>query len=194
MTLYVPDSHIAAVAFAAGFRGQDVTIAVAVALAESGGNPYAINVNVNHSVDHGLWQINDVNGDALAIGDWRDPATNARMARIVWNRQGWHGWATYDSGSYDKFMYRGTAAAAPIVSVPTYTLTRMLKLAFPYERGADVAHVQQLVGTTADGIYGPITEGYVKRWQVHHNLAADGIFGPLSAKTAGWNFVTDPHS
>lgn len=185
----IPDRLIAIYAIAAGFAGDDVAIAVAVALAESGGNPYAVNVNVNHSVDHGVWQINDINADALHLGDWRDPATNARMARIVWKRQGWQGWATYNSGAYEQFMGRGKTAAA-IAHEPSVILYRYLRVTEPYEQGSDVAAVQRLVGAVpVDGIYGPITEGYVKKWQKSHCLAVDGIVGPRFADAAGWKWA-----
>lgn len=194
MAPVISDKRIATYAYAAGFVGSDLVIAVAVALAESAGNPYAVNTNVNGSVDHGLWQINDINRDALAIGDWRDPAVNARMARIVWKRQGWHAWVTYNHNSHDKFMDRARAAAAHH-DEPGYTLERFLRVTTPYEQGSDVAAVQRLTGAIpVDGIYGPITEGYVKKWQKAHGLTPDGIFGPLSCKAAGWNWKVNPHT
>jgi Peptidase family M23/Lysozyme like domain len=104
----------ASAAEAAGFTGVDLEIAVAVAGAESNWVPTATNVNTNGSVDHGLWQINSVHADLLAAGDWRDPATNARMARTVWLRAGssWAPWVTYKSGAYLSRMAAARAAVA----------------------------------------------------------------------------------
>lgn len=111
------DKAIAGAAVAAGFTGQNVTIAVAVALAESGGNPDATNSNSNGSTDYGLWQINSVHRDLLQRSNWRDPVTNARMAHSVWSQAGgsWHPWVTYNTGSYRLFMARAaTASGAPV--------------------------------------------------------------------------------
>ena len=46
--------------------------------------------------------------------------------------------------------------------------------------GNDVKLIQQAVGATADGIFGPKTEEYVKIWQKKNGLEPDGIFGPNS--------------
>ena len=98
---------IAAAAQAAGFTGPDLTTAVAVALAESGGDPLAIHINRDGSRDLGLWQVNGrAHPDLIASGDWRDPATNARMAFTVWQAAGgsFTPWVTFTTGSYAKFM------------------------------------------------------------------------------------------
>src|SRR5208282_634628 len=50
-------SEIAGYASAAGFSGPDLQVAVAVALAESSGNPSAIG-DLTLGVSVGLWQIN----------------------------------------------------------------------------------------------------------------------------------------
>lgn len=44
--------------------------------------------------------------------------------------------------------------------------------------GVSVAQVQAKVGVTADGVWGPITNGAVVKWQSAHGLQADGIVGP----------------
>lgn len=191
MVQLLTDYQVGIYAHAAGFTGPDLPIAIAVCNAESSRNPYAVNVNANHSVDHGLWQINDINHDALAIGDWRDPATNARMARIVWLRQGWKGWATFNNGDYLPFLGNAKDAADTILGSAPFKLYRTLSVSTPYEQGSDVVSVQRLAGVVpVDGIYGPVTAGYVGKWQSAHGLVQDGVFGPLSAKAAGWDFVT----
>lgn len=44
--------------------------------------------------------------------------------------------------------------------------------------GADVALWQTIIGTTADGVFGPNTAAATKAWQSSHGLSADGIVGP----------------
>ena len=96
---------VAALAAAAGFTGDDIGIAVAVARAESGWNPLATNLNTNGSVDHGLMQINDVNASILSQGDWRVPLDNMIMAfKIFTQAGGWTPWSTYNSGSYRQYL------------------------------------------------------------------------------------------
>lgn len=105
--------QIATVAGQAGFRGQDQVIAVAVALAESGGNPDATNQNTDshRSVDYGLWQINSYwNADTLRMGNWRDPVTNGKMAYSIFKSRGWRDWVTYKTGRYNQFMLQAASA------------------------------------------------------------------------------------
>jgi hypothetical protein len=105
--------RIARHAHDAGFRGQDLTIAVAVALAESGGDPRAHNATPPDN-SYGLWQINMLG----ALGPARrrefglesnrelfDPAENARAAnRISGDGRSWTPWTTYTSGAYQRHL------------------------------------------------------------------------------------------
>jgi lysozyme-like protein len=106
------DAQLAKLAADAGFTGNDVKIAVAVARAESGGNPQAHNATPPDD-SYGLWQINMLG----ALGPDRrrrynlksnsslyDPATNARVAYGIWKGSGWKAWTTYTRGTYKKFL------------------------------------------------------------------------------------------
>ena len=97
---------VAKFAYAAGFRGDDLNIAVAVARAESNWNPKATLLNTNGSVDHGLFQINSVHAAILAEGNWSDPGDNAVMAFKVWTQAGdsWSPWVTYWRGTYKQYL------------------------------------------------------------------------------------------
>ena len=46
--------------------------------------------------------------------------------------------------------------------------------------GPDVAGIQKVLGITADGHFGPVTEVHVKRFQQKNKLSADGVCGPLT--------------
>lgn len=91
--------QIAVHAAKAGFRGADLTTAVAVALASSMG-----------SVDQagGLWALPGVPGG--------DPAGNAVKAFERFKAGGWGQWPAYSSGRYLLFMI-GAAAAVSTAGV-----------------------------------------------------------------------------
>ena len=44
-------------------------------------------------------------------------------------------------------------------------------------KGEDVKKLQEKLGTTADGDFGPGTEKLVKEWQTANGLTADGLVG-----------------
>lgn len=109
----VSDIELANLARAAGFKGAEIAAMVAIAIAESKGNSDAFNPNdTGGTKSYGLWQINSVHSDLLATGNWRDPATNARMAYAVYQKQGYKAWGVFNSGKYLLYLPRGTAAAA----------------------------------------------------------------------------------
>lgn len=78
----------------------NVSTAVAICQAESGGNPDAISnasINYDHVSDYGLMQLHGV-----AI---TDPAANVAYAYYhKYLTQGWGAWSTYTSGRYAKFL------------------------------------------------------------------------------------------
>lgn len=76
----------------AGFMPDEATTMVAVAMAESGGRPAALNDQGEYST--GLFQINTAPGanTDLAYLDLTDPLQNARAAKIVYDRQGLQAW------------------------------------------------------------------------------------------------------
>ncbi|WIV55534.1 transglycosylase SLT domain-containing protein [Amycolatopsis nalaikhensis] len=112
--------QIARHAYAAGFRGQGLTTAVAVALAESGGRTTAHNATPPDD-SYGLWQINMLG----ALGPERrhqyhlktndelfDPATNARVAnRVSSDGHDFTPWSTYTNGAYKHHLAAARKAA-----------------------------------------------------------------------------------
>lgn len=111
-------SELATLARNAGFTGKNVDVAVAVALAESGGDPSSHN-GEGRDDSYGLWQINMIGSlgpdrrkrfNLKSNADLFDPATNARVAYSIWKSEGWSPWTTYTRGTYKKFL-TGDASA-----------------------------------------------------------------------------------
>jgi hypothetical protein len=115
------DKQIAQYAYAAGFRGDHLVTAVAVALAESGGitdrrGDTGITTGT-WGPSIGLWQIRSLNAER-GTGGQRDAlanvhaAVNARHAyQISGHGRDWSPWSAYTNGSYRQFLGRARTAA-----------------------------------------------------------------------------------
>jgi hypothetical protein len=86
-------------------------MAAAIAMAESGGNPNAVNgSNSNGSTDRGLWQINSIHGSQSTL----DPLANARAAvGISKGGTDWRPWCTAWSNGRCGGTFLG--AGAPVL-------------------------------------------------------------------------------
>lgn len=119
-------AEVAQVAYLAGIKDvTDLGRAVAIAFAESGGNPRAHN-NRPPDDSYGLWQINMLGN----LGPSRrqqfgitsndqlfDPATNAKaMVAISGGGKNWKPWTTYGGLRYLGFLPAAQAAAAGIAA------------------------------------------------------------------------------
>lgn len=114
--------QIAKQAYSAGFsRGlppaiidedSQVTIATAIAMAESGGRVFAHNTTPPDD-SYGLWQINMYGSlgpsrrrqyGIKENDDLFDPGTNARAAYKIFQGSGWRAWSVYTSGAYKQHL------------------------------------------------------------------------------------------
>lgn len=77
-------------------------------------------------------------------------------------------------------IVRNDLSKSAAVPVGNQGSDRILKLTTPYMTGSDVKQVQQAVGATVDGYYGPKTEQAVRNFQKKHGLVVDGIVGPAT--------------
>jgi hypothetical protein len=101
-----------------GWRGDDLVKAVAVAMAESGGNPTVagdVNLSTPGEKSIGLWQINfrpqrDANNAIRDPQRNANPVTNAQNAYKIYQQQGWRAWSVThgtpqtNSNHYSRFL------------------------------------------------------------------------------------------
>jgi hypothetical protein len=98
-------AQIATVAKTAGFSGQNLVIAIAICLAESGGVVEIVSApNTDGTLDRGLWQINTIHSE-YSTPDMLIASKNAAAAYTL-SSQGtvFTPWSTYNSGKYKQFM------------------------------------------------------------------------------------------
>lgn len=100
-------SDIAYHAQAAGFDGEDLITAVAIALAESSGNASAYNPEVAANTptgrgSYGLWQIYRKAHPEFDDWDLYDPSNNASAAYSIYSNSGsrFTAWSTFKSSAY----------------------------------------------------------------------------------------------
>lgn len=101
--------EIATLAVSAGLTNNLVT-AIAIALAESGGNSQAI----SRTGDYGIWQIHWASHQNLGYSQQQllIPATNAAaMVTISQNGTNWNPWTTYTTGAYKAYLGQAQNAA-----------------------------------------------------------------------------------
>jgi cell wall-associated NlpC family hydrolase len=116
-------ANVVEAAINAGFKNDQLTVAVAIALAESGGRADAYNRNSNGTSDYGLWQINSVHtGSGFETRLAYDPDYNAKWAYRLSNSGNNFGpWATYwerpfsggkggPNAPFQKFMAKAKAS------------------------------------------------------------------------------------
>ena len=109
-----------------GGSSQMAPMMAAIALAESSGNPTALNPNDTNGQggtqsSYGLWQISNGTHSAPSA-NWSDPVTNAQLAVQKLSRYGLGAWGTYTSGRYRKYLPTSyTAYAEGIASNPKMT-------------------------------------------------------------------------
>jgi hypothetical protein len=138
------DQQLANNAAYGGWSGNDRVIAVAVALAESGGKSDATHTNSNGSTDYGLWQVNSIHGFPAA--ELLTPTGNAKAAYSVWQKQGWKAWTTYKSGAYLPFMSRAMLVAPKAETGGGGSGDDVTKTSNPLEAAADAIRITARAG------------------------------------------------
>jgi hypothetical protein len=122
-------SQIRDLAANAGFSGQDLITAVAIALAETlpSGNERSYNPETNApggtppgKGSYGLWQIYLRDHPEYEGVDLYDPQTNAHAAFDLYSRSGFKPWSSYNSKRYQAFI--PTGPGSPVLPAPPLVL------------------------------------------------------------------------
>ena len=100
----------------AGFSLDDSPTIAAIALAESGGDPNAHNPRYPDN-SYGLMQVNMLDEPGYMLGaerraryglqsneELKDPLTNMRAAKDIFDTQGLGAWSVYKSGAYKNYL------------------------------------------------------------------------------------------
>jgi hypothetical protein len=111
LTMKLNAQQIAHHASDAGFTGDDFTVAIAIALAESGGDPSAYNPEVAAGTPEGLgsvglWQVYLKVHPEYTAEQMRDPQLNADAAYAIFKAAGFNftPWSTFKNGAYAKYV------------------------------------------------------------------------------------------
>lgn len=108
-------SEIAQLARTAGFAGSDLVTAVAIALAESSGDPAIVgDLEITRGGSIGLWQINLRWHPEYSKELLLNPEANAAAAYAIYANadHSFSPWSTYASGSYRRFLEVASEACA----------------------------------------------------------------------------------
>ena len=108
-------SEIAQLARTAGFAGSDLVTAVAIALAESSGDPAIVgDLVITRGGSIGLWQINLYWHPEYSKELLLNPEANAAAAYAIYANadHSFSPWSTYASGSYRRFLGVASEACA----------------------------------------------------------------------------------
>jgi peptidoglycan DL-endopeptidase CwlO len=85
------------------------------------------------------------------------------------------------------------APSSPVAIAPALPLPANPVIVGPLRqgsRGESVRVVQRIVGTSADGVFGPKTHAAVKGYQSRKGLLVDGIVGPQTSRAMGLSYGT----
>jgi hypothetical protein len=111
-------TQIGLYALHAGFaQGNPLVLAIAIALAESGGDTGAQHRDANGTTDYGLWQINSVHAQ-YKPSDLLAPAGNAAAAyTISGGGTNWNPWTTFKNGAYAQHLGDAQQGAAAAIAI-----------------------------------------------------------------------------
>lgn len=152
-------SQVASVLRKAGFSEEMIPTMVGIAGAESSYDPKAFNPNVNTGdQSYGLFQINMLGGmgperrklfGIESNEELKDPLTNARAAKAIYDQQGLGAWSVYNSGAYRDFLPSSTELDSPATALPAQGITSIT----PERNRRSVNEILSVLGYDEDPYY-----------------------------------------
>lgn len=84
----------------------NVSVAEAICMAESSGDPYNHSSNTNGTIDRGLMQINSIHSDMVDgnLSALYNPTVNIAVAWRIYSADGWRAWSAYKNGHYLRYL------------------------------------------------------------------------------------------
>lgn len=195
-SLVASDVQLAAALDLAGWPRGNLAVMIAIGLAESGGNVFAVSAAPDGSHGLGAWQIEyPTNSDVFTQYapepyNWAHVTLNAAMAKSMYAKQGYGAWSSYTSGRYSQFMARGNAAAAQVPA--NGSALNLFAASGP--SGPDYTILQPLMNTTVtvgtkSGTYGSLTSGPIS--VSVGNSVLNGIDSAVSAVSSTATLAAD---
>jgi hypothetical protein len=167
----------------------DAGVAVAIALAESGGRTDAVHNNAGPppSMDRGLWQINSRFHPDVTDAQAFDPAASTDAAhRISAGGTNWTPWTVFKNNVYLNFVAAARAAVARQTKPAWWAgwIGRPKPTIRAFSRGPEVTYLQSVITVRAGhpqlhvtGIFDGATDQAVRDVQRFFGLTVDGIVG-----------------
>lgn len=145
----------------AGFQGSSANTIAAIALAESGGDPNAINYS-DPGGSYGLTQINGAAHGPTAVNTLGNPQEAFAQAFAISNGgSSFTPWSTYNSGAYLPFLPGGSSGSGNVVSTNASGMVTGINTGFLGRLGGGLGGIlggsssgsgsQGLTGSTATG-------------------------------------------
>jgi hypothetical protein len=104
----------------AGWNEKDIPVMSAIGMAESSGNPMAVNPGIGaggkktNEYSIGPWQINTLAHPQYDKEQLKDPLYNAKAALDVFNKQGLRAWGAFTDGRYKKYYTDRSGKVRPM--------------------------------------------------------------------------------
>jgi hypothetical protein len=169
-------------------RFADPGVAVAVALAESGGRTDAVRNNPGPppSRDRGLWQINSrFHPDVTDAQAFNAAAATDVAHRLSSGGRSWTLWNSFRNNAYLRYLATARAAVAR-QSKPSWWASwvgRPKPTIRAFSRGPEVTYLQSVLAVKAvqpvraTGIFDGATDKAVRNVQRFFHLTVDGVVG-----------------
>jgi hypothetical protein len=169
-------------------RFADPAVAVAIALAESGGRTDAVRNNAGPppSRDRGLWQINSRFHPEVSDAQAFDASASTDAAhRISGGGTNWSQWTTFRNNAHLAFLPTARAAVARQTRPAWWSswIGRPKPTIRAFSRGPEVSYLQSVLALRAaqpvevTGIFDGATDKAVRNVQAFHRLTVDGVVG-----------------